>query len=51
MPAACALNFDHVALAQRERLGPVICTFPQNRWPEARKALLKACGFGEVLPN
>ena len=22
MPAACALNFDHVALAQRSRVGP-----------------------------
>jgi mRNA interferase MazF len=26
MPAACALNFDHVALAQRSRMGPVLCS-------------------------
>ena len=26
MPAACVLNFDHVALAQRNRIGPVLCS-------------------------
>ena len=25
MPAACALNFDHVSLAQRSRIGPALC--------------------------
>ena len=45
MPTACALNFDHVALAQRERLGSVLCDLPSTRWPEARRALLIACGF------
>ena len=24
MPVACALNFDHVSLAQRDRIGPLI---------------------------
>jgi len=43
--AACALNFDHVALAQRERIGPVLGKLPATRWPEARRALLIACGF------
>jgi len=47
MPAACALNFDHVALAQRSRLGAVICELPEARWPDVRRALLFACGFGE----
>jgi mRNA interferase MazF len=47
MPSVCALNFDHVALAQRGRLGPVICTLAQNRWDEVRSALLTACGFGD----
>jgi mRNA interferase MazF len=46
MPAECALNFDHVALARRDRFGSVLCTFPEHRWPEARQALLQACGFG-----
>ena len=46
MPAECALNFDHITLAQRDRFGSVICIFPQSRWPEVRQALLKACGFG-----
>ena len=25
MPAACALNFDHVSLAQRNRIGTLLC--------------------------
>lgn len=47
MPTACALNFDHIALAQRSRLGAVICEFSELRWFEVRRALLVACGFGE----
>src|ERR1051326_6441598 len=31
-PAACALNFDHVALAQRSRIGPVLCSLLEARW-------------------
>jgi mRNA interferase MazF len=46
MPVACALNFDHVSLAQRNRIGPTICTLPESKWPEVRRALLVACGFG-----
>ena len=26
MPAACALNVDHVSLAQRNRIGAVLCS-------------------------
>ena len=47
MPAVCALNFDHVALAQRHRIGPVVCSLPETRWIEVRRALLIACGFGD----
>ena len=47
MPVACALNFDHVSLAQRERMGALLSLLPESRWPEARRALLRACGFGE----
>jgi len=47
MPAACAVNFDHLALGQRNRFGSVICTLPRQRWPEARRALLTACGFDQ----
>ena len=47
MPVACALNFDHVSLAQRDRIGPLICRLPEVRWPEARRALLIGCGFAE----
>ena len=46
MPAECALNFDHVSLAQRDRLGPVLCSLPTDRWAEVQRALLIACGFG-----
>jgi mRNA interferase MazF len=45
MPTTCALNFDHVSLAQQDRLGAVLCTLPERRWQEVRNALLLACGF------
>jgi mRNA interferase MazF len=45
MPVVSALNFDHVALAQRQRIGAVICTLPEERWAEVRRALLTGCGF------
>lgn len=46
MPVMCALNFDHVSLAQRGRIGSLICSLSDARWPEARRALMAACGFG-----
>jgi mRNA interferase MazF len=45
MPVPCALNLDHLSLAQRDRLGPVLCTLPESRWPDVMHALLIACGF------
>jgi mRNA interferase MazF len=45
MPAACALNFDHISLAHRSLLGSVMSTLPDHRWNEVRTALLNACGF------
>ena len=45
MPAVCALNFDHVSLAQQNRIGAVLCSLPEMRWLEVRRALLIACGF------
>lgn len=45
MPVPCALNLDHLSLAQRDRIGPVICTLPDSRWPDVMRALLAACGF------
>ena len=45
MPLVSALNFDHVALAQRQRIGAIICSLPEERWDEVRRALLIACGF------
>jgi mRNA interferase MazF len=45
MPENCALNFDHVTLVQRSKLGAVITEVPLARWPEIEQALLVACGF------
>jgi mRNA interferase MazF len=45
MPTACALNFDHVSLARKERLGPTLATLSETRWSEVEQALLVACGF------
>jgi mRNA interferase MazF len=45
MPVSCVLNFDHVSLAQRPRLGALIATLPPDKWPTVRDALLVACGF------
>ena len=47
MPVACALNFDHVSLARKERIGASICRLPDARWKDVRLALLVACGFGD----
>jgi mRNA interferase MazF len=47
MPVPCALNLDHVALAQRGRLGALITSLAPERWPQVRAALLVACGFGD----
>jgi len=40
MPVARALNFDHIALAQRSKIGALIAGFPERLWPEAERALL-----------
>lgn len=48
MPTACALNFDHVSLARKERLGAIIAHLDESRWPEIERALVIACGF---VPN
>jgi mRNA interferase MazF len=45
MPVPCAFNFDHVSLAQKGRLGAMICALPPDRWTEVRAALLIGCGF------
>ncbi|MDB4952715.1 MAG: transcriptional modulator of MazE/toxin, MazF [Myxococcales bacterium] len=45
MPEPCALNFDHVSLVQRSKLGAVITELPASRWTEIEQALLVACGF------
>jgi len=51
MPVVCALNFDHLSLAQRNRIGTALCSLPESRWPEVRRALLVACGFPDQEPD
>ena len=46
MPLMCALNLDHVSLAQSDRIGSALCSLPETRWPEVERALMIACGFG-----
>jgi mRNA interferase MazF len=31
MPVVCALNFDHISLAQRDRIGPTLCNLPESK--------------------
>ncbi len=45
MPVVCALNFDHISLAQRGPIGSVLCSLPETRWFEVQRALMTACGF------
>lgn len=45
MPVVCALNFDHVSLAQRSKVEGLITHLREKRWSEAEDALLVACGF------
>jgi mRNA interferase MazF len=45
MPVACALNFDHISLAKRDRVGVALTNLKEERWVEVRRALLTACGF------
>jgi mRNA interferase MazF len=45
MPVTCTLNFDHIAMAHRDRIGSTLSTLAESRWPEVRNALLIACGF------
>ena len=47
MPTVCAINLDHVGIVHRSRLGAVVATLPEQRWPEVERALLAACGFSE----
>jgi mRNA interferase MazF len=49
MPVVCALNFDHISLAQRDRIGGVLCTLPEARWPEVQRALMIASGFEDPV--
>jgi mRNA interferase MazF len=52
MPTACALNFDHLGLVDRSKLGAVVSTLPEHRWEDVRRALLVACGFpGPTSPS
>jgi mRNA interferase MazF len=48
MPTVCALNLDHLGIVHRSRLGALVATLPEHRWPEVERALLAACGFSSA---
>ena len=45
MPVVSALNCDHVSMAQRGRIGSVLCSLAETRWLEVQSALMIARGF------
>lgn len=45
MPTACVLNFDHIGVVQRSRIGALVATLPAEKWRDVERALLAACGF------
>ncbi len=47
MPTACTLNLDHVGIVHRSRIGALLSTLPERRWPEVERALLVASGFAK----
>lgn len=38
MPTACAVNFDHISLGQRDRFGSVLCNLSPERWAASGEA-------------
>ena len=47
VPSACVLKPEWNRAVERERLGPIIASFPGERWGEVRKALLEVLGFAD----
>lgn len=45
LPAPCVLKPEWIRIVERKYLGPLIATFPENRWPEVRAASLLVLGF------
>jgi mRNA interferase MazF len=46
MPVVCALNFDHISLTRKDRVGAALTSLNEGRWVEVERALLSTCGFG-----
>jgi mRNA interferase MazF len=47
VPHACAVNLDHIQTVSKARLGALIATLPDDRWPEVRAAALFGLGFSD----
>lgn len=45
MPTQSAFIFDRVSAVRKERIGALVTTLHDERWPEVQRALLYACGF------
>ena len=46
LPGACVLKPEWVRSVERSLVGPWIATFPDDRWPQVRAALLDVLGLG-----
>jgi len=45
VPSACVLKPEWIRAVERERLGPLIGSLPEQRWGEIPRALLHVLGF------
>lgn len=42
---ACVLKPEWIRAVERERLGPLLCALPRERWQEIRRAMLYVFGL------
>jgi mRNA interferase MazF len=45
LPSDCVLKPEWIRVVERPLLGPLIASFPPQRWPEALAALLNVLGL------
>jgi mRNA interferase MazF len=45
VPSQCVLKPEWIRAVDRRRLGPVIATLPEQRWPEVFRAVVNVLGL------
>jgi mRNA interferase MazF len=45
MPSACVLKPEWIRTVERQYLGPLIASFPEDRWEQLRAALVDVLGL------